>query len=261
MNRRTDLDGVRVPLRKAFCGRHSPVGGPVIGDPEDPVGRVVWFLGHNEVHQAMKSLDTGSGFARAEDLGATDIPGGHICPCAHALIFKFDPAHSAWGGWSATGYAVTGLNAGFFIGTNDEIIWSQGCAFPHTLVQVEDATGLGGEQRITRKNPAPVRPWPDGVGREPPPHGVSADGGCDAPFDSLSSDVGAAQPRERNIPFSRDFTCQRLYLNCDFRGEKCAGDRALAVPRGRPSVPRRSAYAISRRFGAARGVGGRFACW
>jgi hypothetical protein len=93
--------------------------------------------------------------------------------------------------------AASGLNAGFFVGGDDEFIGSQGLATPGAGIQIEDTAGLGGELRVPRKNPTTVIPGPNGILMEPAPDRAAGDGGDQAGLTDLSRNVRRAPMRER----------------------------------------------------------------
>src|SRR5438067_438818 len=61
------------------------------------------------------------------------------------------------------------LDAGFLVGRDDVLVLAQRLSLPASLVQVQDAPGLGLEVRIARKDPAAMLPRPDCVLVQPTP--------------------------------------------------------------------------------------------
>ena len=59
--------------------------------------------------------------------------------------------------------AAAGLNAGLFIGGDDEFVVLQRAALPLAGVQIQYAPGLGGEIRIAREDPTAVIPRANSV--------------------------------------------------------------------------------------------------
>ena len=85
------------------------------------------------------------------------------------------------------------LDAGFLIRANHELAGLEGPALPFPGIEIEDASGLGGEARITRKDPAAVLPRADGVLIEPTPHRLITEGSNDTAALCLANDVCGAQ--------------------------------------------------------------------
>lgn len=56
-----------------------------------------------------------------------------------------------------------GLNAGFLVGGEHELVAAQAFALPLLGIQIEDAPGLEREIRIAREDPGAVLPGPNGV--------------------------------------------------------------------------------------------------
>jgi hypothetical protein len=68
------------------------------------------------------------------------------------------------------------LNAGLFVGGDDELIGSQGLAGPVAGIQIKDAAGLGGELRVAWEDPAAVIPGPNGILMKPAPDRAAGNG-------------------------------------------------------------------------------------
>src|SRR5947207_7071010 len=75
----------------------------------------------------------------------------------------------------------------FFICREDELVGAEFTALPDALVQIQNASGLGFEIRISWEDPAAVLPRTDGVLAQPSPDGGVTDGCRQA----ASADVGA----------------------------------------------------------------------
>jgi hypothetical protein len=86
-----------------------------------------------------------------------------------------------------------GLNAGFFVGAEDEVVGREGLSFPLVRVEVEHAAGLFGEAGVAGENPGAVLPGPDGVFMEPAPYGFIAQGGDDSAVARVAQDIRGAQ--------------------------------------------------------------------
>jgi len=218
-----DQESVGIPLGEAANGLGAAMGGAVVGHPKDPLGRAIWFPGHDQVHQTVEGFNSGLGFTAAEELGAMDIPGRHIGERTGALILKLDAADLRGCGSASGMDAGAGLDAGLFIGADDVVPRSERLAFPPPLIEIEDAAGFGGEVRVAGENPASVRPGLDGVGAEPTPDRGAADRSDHAGAHGLAGDVGVTQARQRQPALGRELAGQGFDLNHDLWG-KNAGD-------------------------------------
>ena len=160
--------------------------GAVVDNPKDPMGVTVRSLVHDVLDQAVEGGNGAAGFATAVDLGLVDIPGGQIGPGTEATVLMLDLERRVGPGRQRGVATLAGLDGGFFIGAQDELIRAQGLAFPNALVEIEQTAGLGEKVRIAGKQPATMLPGPDGVLMEPAPDGGSADGSHQARLTDLS---------------------------------------------------------------------------
>jgi hypothetical protein len=71
---------------------------------------------------------------------------------------------------------VAGLNAGLLVTGKDVVLGTQGPAFPHACVEIQDRPGLGGEMGIAGKDPVLVLPGLDRVLVQDPPDRTSTHG-------------------------------------------------------------------------------------
>src|ERR1700730_584263 len=84
-----------------------------------------------------------------------------------------------WKGYRSRLHKCNDFNAyGLFSrdSRDDELVGAEFTAFPDALVQIQNASGLGFEIRISRKDPAAVLPRTDGVLAQPSPDGGVTDG-------------------------------------------------------------------------------------
>src|SRR5688500_2294713 len=153
----------------------TAMGRAVVDDPEHPAGRAVGLLAHDLIDQTVERRDPGLDFAAAEQLGAMDVPGGEIGPGAGPLIFVLDPDRLARPRRQRGMLAPACLDAGLLVGAQHIIAPSQGKTLPAPLIEIEDATGLGGEVGIAREDPAAMAPGPQCILAEPAPQGRAAD--------------------------------------------------------------------------------------
>ncbi|HEX7182324.1 MAG TPA: hypothetical protein VF756_10805, partial [Thermoanaerobaculia bacterium] len=125
--------------------------------------------------------NAGRGLTTTMDLGSPHIPGRQIGPSAQPLVFMLN-ADEAVGLRPQGGVAaMSGLNAGLLIGTEDTVLWGQGLTFPDAFVQVQNPPCLGLKVRVTRKDPTPMAPRLDSVLGEPAPKCSVADRSDEAP--------------------------------------------------------------------------------
>ncbi len=141
-------------------------------------------------------------------------------------------------------HADTSLNTGLLVGTQDEFIWTEGASVPRSLIQVQDAIGLGLKLRVAREDPRPMVPRTQGILMKPPPYGTPTDLGDDAPVHDFFGNVGGTEARQRNSAFARQLTGQGLNLHHDLRGKNREGARSVVDPPDRIAVADKSACAI-----------------
>ena len=139
--------------------------------------------------------------------------------------------------------AASSLDAGLFVGGDDEIVLSKRLTIPGAAIQVENAAGLGGEVWVARKDPSAVIPRANGVLMEPAPDRAAGDGGDQAGLTDLASDVRRIPMRKRKAVGGRQFTGESLDLHHQFWGEKNGGDPGEDVPPDPPGGRRRNACA------------------
>jgi hypothetical protein len=99
--------------------------------------------------------------------------------------------------------AMASLNRGFLIGRDDEVLGSQGLAFPLAGVQVQYTASLVLEVRIAGEDPRAVTPGPDGIGGEPSPDGDAGDLGDQAARWSTSARISGTWIDRRGGRWSR----------------------------------------------------------
>src|SRR5712671_1642711 len=92
-------------------------------------------------------------FTAAEDSGLVDVQCGDIGPSAAAVVFVLNMHSDAWPAGVCDVLAAAGLNAGLLIGGDHKFVLLQLDALPLTGIEVQNASCLGGEIRIARKDP------------------------------------------------------------------------------------------------------------
>ena len=170
--------------------------GAVVHDPEHTAGVAVRWLGHDLGDETVEGHDTSGFLTAAEELRAVDIERGQVGPGAAARVLMFDSSGLVRTRGQGGVLADAGLNAGLLIGADHELLGSQGRALPVPRVEVEDASGLGGEVGITREDPRAVSPGADRVVVEPAPHGLVADRGDDPAALGFAHNVRRTQAGE-----------------------------------------------------------------
>ena len=125
----------------------------------------------------MKGCDAILCFAATEDSGAVDVQCGDVGPGTATEVFMLDMHGSARTATLRGVFAAASLNAGLFIGGDDEFVILQRPVLPLSGVEIQYAAGLGGEVRVAREYPTAVVPRPNGVFMQPAPQRAAADRG------------------------------------------------------------------------------------
>ena len=145
----------------------------IIHDPEYAACVTVGRLSHDLGDEASELIDAGRLLATAEDLGAVYVERRQVGPRPGAGVLVFDAGGTVGTGWQGGMFADAGLNAGFLVGGEYELVTAQAFALPLLGIQIEDAPGLEGELRIARKDPGAVLPGANGVFVQPAPNRAS----------------------------------------------------------------------------------------
>ena len=93
--------------------------------------------------------------------------------------------------------AVTRLDTGFLVCTDDAILGRKCLTLSAALVQIEHPGGLALKIRVARKDPTAVRPRADRILCEPAPQGRLPDAGHESASDHLAANLRQAPARER----------------------------------------------------------------
>ena len=235
---------------QAVSGFFAPVGGTVIGNPEDAPRRAIGFYRHDLFYQAVKWLDAGGVLAAAKELGAMDVPGGQVRARTAALVFVFDAGTTARCCGQRGMDADASLDAGFLVRRQDKVAAAQRRTFPATLVKVEHATSLDGEVGIAREDPASVSPWAQRFAAEPAPQGGATDLRHDTFAHDLTLNVGERPARQRQAGAMGQFAYQSLNRDDGVGGKNGRAPRRGVPPLGPGSHVHKSACAICSRSGA-----------
>jgi len=161
---------------QSLHGPGAAVSRTVVDDPEDAASIMVRWSSHDLLDEAVKGLDAVLGLAAAKDPGIVDIQSGDVGQGAAPKVLVLY-LHRATRAASASGmFAPPGLNAGFLVGGDHELIILQGVAFPLAGIQIQDAAGFFGKVGIAWEDPATVVPGANGVLMQPAPKRAAADG-------------------------------------------------------------------------------------
>src|ERR1043166_9180240 len=98
------------------------MGRAVVHDPEDAASVVIGRSSHHLFHQAVERCDAIVRLATAKDSGVMYVQCSDIGPGAAAEVFVFDTHGSVWTAVLCRVLAAAGLNAGLFVGGNDELV-------------------------------------------------------------------------------------------------------------------------------------------
>jgi hypothetical protein len=222
-------------MAETLNGSDATMRRAVVHDPEDATGVVIRRSGHHLFDEPVKGGDAILGFTAAKDAGTVDVQGGDISPGAAAGVLVLDVHGSTRPAVLGGMLAAAGLNAGFFIGGDHELIILQRPALPLASVEIQHASGLGREVRVTREDPTAVIPRPKGVFMQPTPQCAATDRGHQAALLDLLNQIPGAPAGQRPTVLGGQFTGQSFNLHDEVWGKKSGGDpdeHVLPAPRG-----------------------------
>jgi hypothetical protein len=91
-------------------------------------------LEHDLLNEPIEGCDPAFLFATAEHLGAMHIPGGEVSPSPAPVVFVLE-LHGLMRLRRQSGMnADSGLDAGLFIGRDDEVVFPEGPTFPGAFI-------------------------------------------------------------------------------------------------------------------------------
>lgn len=70
---------------------------------------------------------------------------------------------------------MMGLNAGLFVGGDNELVVLEGFVAPDPLMEIKNTAGLAGEIRVPWKDPTAVIPGSNRILMKPPPDCAAGD--------------------------------------------------------------------------------------
>ena len=209
---------------------------------EHPVGAGVGFGGHHLLDQPGERLDAGGRLAPAGDPPAVDVPRGQVGQCPTPVVLVLDPHGTGPSRRQGGVAAAAGLDRGFLIRADHELVGAQRFAVPEPGVQVERTGGLDREVGVPREDPRAVLPGFERILGQP-----AADRGHRrrdlAPLGQLTGQFRGAPPRQRHLRFGRQRARQRDDLGPIRRGEHRWAATARSVPQagqsldGEPATP------------------------
>lgn len=200
-------------------------------------------LGHDLGNQPIEGGNARLCFTTAKESGVMDVKGYHVGPSAAAFVLMFHPLrHTGLRGESGMQTAA-GLDAGFLVCGEDELIVGERFALPKPFIEVQESPGLGRKVGVVGEDPAAVGPRANGIFVQPAPHGAVADRRHQTRLPSLTGHVGPTESGERKVGAGGQLSRQGLNLNDDLWGKKPGGGRGeLRLP-GQPGASRRVACA------------------
>jgi hypothetical protein len=135
-------DQLWIRALQALHGPEAPVSRAVVHNPEDPASIIVRRSSHYLLDEAVKGLDAVLGLAAAKNPGMVDIQTGDVGPgpAPKVLVLYLHRATRAAG--TSRVFATPGLNAGFLVGGDHELVICQRLPFPGAGIQIENATGF-----------------------------------------------------------------------------------------------------------------------
>jgi hypothetical protein len=215
----------------------------VVNDPEHPPGLVIRRLRHHLGHQPVEGGNARLSFTAAKESGVMDIKGCQVGPSAATLVLMFHPLQPAGTGGESGMQTAPGLDAGFLVCREDELIVGEGVALPKPRIEIQESSGLGGKVGDAGENPAAVGPRTNGIFVQPAPHRAVADRRDQTRLPSLTGHVGPTESGERKMRVGGQLTRQGFNLDDDLWGEKPGGGRGGLRPPSQPSASRRIACA------------------
>src|SRR5262249_33083030 len=111
-----------VAVAQTFDSSEAPVSRAIIYNPEHTAGIIVGRSGHDLLDAAVRRIDAIRGFAATDDSRMMDIQTRNIGPGPAAGVFVLDPHGSTRAALVGCMFAAASLNAGFFVGRDDEFI-------------------------------------------------------------------------------------------------------------------------------------------
>jgi hypothetical protein len=109
----------------------------IVDDPENATGVIIGRSCHHLLDEPVEGHDAIARFATAEDSGSVDIQRRDVGPGAATEVLMLDMHGSAGTATLRGVFAATGLNAGLFIGGDDEFIVLQRLLLPLAGIEIQ----------------------------------------------------------------------------------------------------------------------------
>ena len=196
---------VGIPSLKPSDGSWSAMHRAVVDNPEHSAGLLIRPLFHDLVDETVKSHLSVFGFAATEEFRPVDVQGGEIGPSPQPFVFVLDFHRPAGSCGQRPSFSAACLDAGLFIGGENELLGAEFTALPDALVQIQDPSGLGFKIGISRKDPAAVLPRPDGILAQPSPDGGITQGCGETASADMGTEFGHAPARKGHTEAMGEF--------------------------------------------------------
>jgi hypothetical protein len=102
----------------------------VVNDPEDAAGIMIRRSRHDLIDQSIEGCNAVFGFTAAEDSSVVHVQGSDIGPGATAKVLVLDRHGSRRPTVLGAVLSTAGLNAGLFVGGDDELLFLERTALP-----------------------------------------------------------------------------------------------------------------------------------
>ena len=197
----------------------------------------------------------------AKNFTLLNIPGCQIIHGTHASVFMFNSHKSFWPACACLMFSAPGLYTGFFIGTQDEFIFSQCFSFPESVIQVQYSTGFLYKLGIPGKYPTSILPGLNGILMKPTPNRRTTDLSTNIPTYGFFSYIVTTETRQWNAALIGKLASQSFDLDNDFRGKNWTVVQVLADLQDRQDVLRGTFSSTCLQFDGANSGVHRWFCY
>lgn len=234
---------IGVPRLQSFNRTGSAMGRTIVNNPKDTPRCGIGRLAHHFIDKATGGCDAGSAFAPPEHFSAMHVQGGNIGPGTAPDVFMLHFHGCTRLGRIGGVSTPTLLDAGFFIGRQNELVILKGMSLPNPFIEIQDSTGFFGTLRIARENPGTIAPRTNGILMKPSPNGAVTDCRGQSRSSNLPAQINNAPSGKGNLMGRGQFTGNRLNLNDDFPREKSGGVPDEVVLQAQGDVLQRNVFA------------------
>ena len=239
-------DQPRVFLAEPWNACRRTMSRSIVHNPEYPTGFVIRRLTHYLIDEPIEWLNSALPFTTAEQFGPMHVQCCQVRPGATTLVLMFNLHRRSRLRWKRTVPPSTSLNAGFFVGRQNELIVLKATTVPSPFVQVENTAGLNSKMRISREDPTTMLPWPDCILVQPSPYRRTADRRNASRLDDRRGKISSTPSRKRHAIGGWQLAGKRLDFNDQVWGKKPGGGPGGDAPPGRRGVSCRIFFAIAR---------------